>query len=142
MASLNDLDKMFLDISDRVAEMSHSRRAKVGAVIVSDGNIISMGWNGTPSGFDNNCEFDNGEGALVTRPEVLHAESNSILKLARTGGLGSDGGTIYTTFSPCPDCAKLIAQSGIKRVVFRNQYRLTDGLAMLKTLGIEVEQLK
>lgn len=140
MANSTDIDNLFLDIADRVAAMSVSRRSKVGAVITSNDNIISMGWNGTPAGFDNNCEYEEPDGTLVTRPEVLHAESNAILKLAKTGGLGAKGATIYTRYSPCPDCAKLIAQAGITRVVYRFPYRLPEGLAMLKSLGVGLEQ--
>lgn len=141
MASQSELDNLFLDISDRVAQESKAVRSKVGAVVVVDGNIVSFGWNGTPSGFENSCETVEPDGSLRTKPEVLHAESNALMKLVRSGGRAAEGGTLYTTFSPCPECAKLTAQAGLKRVVYRYQYRLTDGLRMLERLGINVEHL-
>lgn len=134
-------DHLFLDLAERVAQMSHATRLKVGALIEKNGNIISMGWNGMPAGMDNACEIQNEDGSLISRMEVLHAESNAIAKLAATGGLSADGGTLYSTDSPCQECAKLAKQSGIVRVVYRRQYRITTGLDMLRTLGIKVDQL-
>lgn len=135
------LDRLFSDIADRISEESHARRLKVGCVIVKDGNIISMGWNGMPSGMDNNCEIEQPDGTLITRREVSHAESNAIGKLAARGGVGALGATIYTSYSPCAECAKLIKQANITRVVFRRQYRLPDGIDMLKALGVECTHL-
>ena len=105
----------------------------MGALVVKDKMIISDGYNGTPSGFENVCEDDNN----ITKPYVLHAEANAITKLARSSN-NSDGATIYITASPCIECAKLIIQAGIKRVVYGEQYRLTDGIDLLKRAGIEV----
>ena len=142
MADKQKLDILYLDIAERVAEMSVAQRLKVGAIIVKNDNIVSMGFNGTPSGFDNCCEIQNLDGTLTTRPETLHAESNALMKLARSGGVGSLGATMYTSYSPCPECPKLIKQAGIDRVVYKHQYRLTGGLDMLKSLGVTVEHLE
>ena len=142
MADKQKLDTLYLDIAERVAEMSLAQRLKVGAIIVKNDNIVSMGWNGNPSGFDNCCEIQNPDGTLTTRPETIHAESNALMKLARSGGVGSLGATMYTSYSPCPECAKLIKQAGIDRVVYKHQYRLTGGLDMLKSLGVTVEHLE
>ncbi|MBP5636945.1 MAG: dCMP deaminase family protein, partial [Bacteroidales bacterium] len=108
-----------------------------GALIVRDKMIISDGYNGTPSGFENICEDENG----VTKPYVLHAEANAITKVAKSGN-SSEGSTLYVTASPCLECSKLIIQSGIRRVVFRDAYRLTDGIDLLRRAGIEVEQVE
>ena len=128
-----DLDQRYLRMASIWAENSYCNRRKVGALIVKDKMIISDGYNGTPSGFENVCEDENG----VTKPYVLHAEANAITKIARSGN-NSDGATLYVTDSPCIECAKLIIQSGIKRVIFARQYRLTDGVDLLKRAGIEV----
>ena len=126
------------------AELSHARRLHVGAIVVKDDRIISIGYNGMPAGWDNNCEDELhqpvGRVNLVTKPEVLHAESNAISKLARSSesGLGSD---LFVTHAPCLDCAKLIYQSGIKRVYFGTAYRDTAGVDFLKTSNIQVEQI-
>jgi dCMP deaminase len=114
------------------SENSYCVRRQVGALIVKDKMIISDGYNGTPSGFENICEEDG-----VTKPYVLHAEANAITKLARSSN-NSDGATIYITASPCIECAKLIIQAGIKRVVYGEKYRLTDGIELLQRAGIEV----
>lgn len=135
-------DHLFLDLAERVAQMSHATRLKVGALVEKNGNIISMGWNGMPAGMDNACEIQNEDGSLISRMEVLHAEANALTKIARDGHGRAEGGTLYITDSPCPECAKLAKQCGIKRVVFRRQYRLLDGIKMLERLGIPVEQLK
>ncbi len=116
------------------AENSYCTRRQVGALVVKGSMIISDGYNGTPSGFENVCEDETG----VTKPYVLHAEANAITKLARSSN-NSDGATIYITASPCIECAKLIIQSGIRRVVYGEQYRLTDGIDLLRRAGIEVE---
>lgn len=118
------------------AENSYCTRRQVGALIVKDKMIISDGYNGTPSGFENICEDNNG----VTKPYVLHAEANAITKIARSGN-SSDGATMYVTASPCIECAKLIIQSGIRRVVYSEKYRLEDGLELLKRANIEVVYL-
>lgn len=136
------LDNLFMDVSARIAEMSFAERAKVGAILVKDDNIISMGWNGMPSGDDNDCEDLLEDGSLVTKREVLHAENNAISKLAACGGVGSRDGTLYVTLSPCFDCAKLIKQAKIKRVVFRDQYRDSTGIDFLKSRGVTVDQLR
>ena len=120
------LDSVFMNITKEVATLSHCVRFKVGAVLVKDGNIISMGYNGTPAGMDNCCEKDN-----VTVPHVIHGEVNAILKAAKTG-TSVNGGTLYLTLSPCLDCSKLILQSGIKRVVYLTAYRNLEGVDFLK----------
>ena len=118
------------------AENSYCVRRKVGALVVKNNMIISDGYNGTPTGFENICEDENN----VSKPYVLHAEANAITKLARSSN-SSDGATLYVTASPCIECAKLIIQSGIKRVIYTEQYRLTDGVDLLRRAGIEVEYL-
>ena len=118
------------------AQNSYCQRRQVGALVVKQGMIISDGYNGTPSGFENICEDDNG----VTKPYVLHAEANAITKLARSSN-NSEVSTIYITASPCIECAKLIIQAGIKRVVYGEKYRLTDGIELLERAGIEVVYL-
>lgn len=122
------------------AELSHARRLKVGAIAVKDDRIISIGFNGMPSGWDNNCEHEQEDGTLKTNPEVLHAETNCISKLARSTESGLDA-DLFVTHSPCLDCAKLIYQSGIKRVYYANAYRDTAGVDFLKSSGVEVEQI-
>lgn len=129
-------DILYMNIAEQVAKMSHAKRNKVGAVIVKDDNIISFGWNGTPAGFDNCCEDGNN-----TKQEVIHAESNALIKLARTTG-NSAGGTLYLTLSPCNECSKLIIQARIKRVVFKEVYRIAEPIEMLRKAGVEVTQLK
>ena len=119
------------------AENSYCKRRKVGALVVKDKMIISDGYNGTPSGFENKCEDDDN----VTLPYVLHAEANAITKLARSSN-NSEGATLYVTASPCIECSKLIIQAGIRRVVYGESYRLDDGINLLKKAGIEVIHLK
>ena len=134
-------DKLYMDIAKRVAQMSYATRAQVGAVIVKDGRIISMGWNGMPSGWANECEdklFN--PNLTVTKPEVLHAESNAIAKLAKSYESG-DGAKMYCTISPCMDCAKLIYQAGIKEVIYKDEYRNTDGIQFLRECAVYVQQL-
>ena len=130
-----------MSIAAEVAQMSYARRAKVGAILAKDDNIISYGWNGTPSGDDNTCELELEDGTLQTKSEVLHAESNLLSKLTKSGGTGSSGATLYVTLSPCAECAKLIKQSGIARVVYRDKYRDPSGIDFLNSRGIIVEQL-
>ena len=130
------LDRRYLRMALIWAENSYCRRRKVGALVVKDKMIISDGYNGTPSGFENVCEDDNN----VTKPYVLHAEANAITKLARSSN-NSDGATLYVTDAPCIECAKLIIQAGIKRVVFAKQYRLHDGIDLLERANIQVIHL-
>ena len=127
------LDKRYMRMSTIWAENSYCTRRKVGALIVKDKMIISDGYNGTPAGFENVCEDENG----LTKPYVLHAEANAITKIARSNN-SSEGATLYVTASPCIECAKLIIQAGIKRVVYAEKYRLEDGLDLLKRANIEV----
>ncbi len=126
------LDRRYLRMAAIWAENSYCVRRKVGALIVSGNMIISDGYNGTPAGFENVCEDDNG----VTKPYVLHAEANAITKVARSNN-SSDGATLYVTASPCVECAKLIIQAGIRRVVFSELYRITDGIDLLARAGVE-----
>ena len=126
------LDRRYLRMSRIWAENSYCTRRKVGALIVKDKMIISDGYNGTPSGFENVCELEDG----TTKPYVLHAEANAITKVAKSSN-NSLGATLYVTASPCLECAKLIIQSGIKRVVYSEMYRLDDGLRLLERAGIE-----
>ncbi len=132
----HDLDLRYLRMAGIWSENSYCTRRKVGALIVKDKMIISDGYNGTPSGFENVCEDENN----VTKPYVLHAEANAITKIARSGN-NSDGATLYVTDAPCIECSKLIIQSGIKRVIYSRSYRMTDGVDLLRRAGIEVLQL-
>lgn len=165
----------YMDTAHRFAELSTARRLHVGAIVVKDDRIISIGYNGMPAGWDNNCEnkvypdrlmgdyeqhYDEFDAAfphqeedidpdlgyarrykLVTKPEVLHAESNAIAKLARSNESG-DGASLFVTHAPCMDCAKLIYQSGIKSVYYRNSYRSNDGVEFLKRCEIKIEQIE
>ena len=168
MPSQKRMDVLYMDIAQRIAKMSYAKRAQVGAVIVKGDNIISMGWNGTPSGDDNECEVydymdrdaggwlnpDEIEGrwpyieevtgkrfSLKTKPEVLHAESNALMKLlACDHPVSTSGATLYVTLSPCSECAKLIKQAKISRVVYLNAYRDAGGIKALSEKGIDVEQ--
>lgn len=156
------MDVVYLEIAETIGSASYAKRKKVGAILVKDKNIIAMGYNGTPAGFDNKCEIENYDRSLVypdademldemteeerkkafepvsltTKREVLHAESNAIAKCAR-GDIGSEGATLYVTMSPCFECSKMIIQAGIKKVVFKELYRRGDGLDLLKKAGIE-----
>lgn len=155
MANQNRLDVLYLDIAARCAQESYAVRKKVGAVIVKDENIISHGWNGTPSGDDNGCEelvypdwYDGRDGiggppdkVLRTLPTVLHAELNALMKLARNASAGTDGATLYVTMSPCAECAKMIKQARISRVVFQELYRDESGIDFLLQRGVDVEQI-
>lgn len=166
MASQAELDALYMDIAVRISNMSRATRAKVGALIVKHDNIISMGWNGTPAGDDNECEYADyapldltisvehlqemfplvdAAGAryrLMTKPEVLHAESNALMKLVARDGASSEGSTLYVTLSPCRECAKLIKQAKISRVVYKDSYRDSSGLKFLKERGVVVDELK
>lgn len=164
MASQAELDALYMDIAVRISQMSQATKAQVGALIIKDDNIISMGWNGTPAGDDNACEYEDyappglseqelqtgyplfdAVGAryrLMTKPEVLHAESNALMKLVARGGVSSEGATLYVTLSPCRECAKLIKQAKITRVVYIHNYRDLGGIKFLKDRGVTVNQLK
>lgn len=144
----------YMKTAETFAELSHARRLHVGAIIVKDDRIISIGYNGMPTGWDNNCEYEDigfsdatfGEPqtlvnrGLKTRPEVLHAETNAIAKLAKSTESGN-GATMFITHAPCLDCAKLIYQSGINSVLYRNSYRSDDGINFLVKAGVTVEKL-
>ena len=130
-------DRRYLEMAAVWAKNSYCTRRQVGALVVKDRMIISDGYNGTHSGFENVCEDENG----VTKPYVLHAEANAITKVAKSGN-SSDGATLYITDSPCMECAKLIIQSGIKRVVYAREYRVVDGVDLLRRAGIEVEKIE
>ena len=132
---MSKFDRRYLEMAEIWAKNSYCKRRQVGALLVKDTMIISDGYNGTPSGFENVCE-ENG----VTKPYVLHAEANAISKVAKSGN-SSEGATLYVTASPCIECSKLIIQSGIKRVVYKDEYRLTDGIDLLRRAGIEVERI-
>ncbi len=157
--------RLYMDICERIAQMSVAKRLQVGAILVKGDNILSYGWNGTPSDWDNNCEdreymsidaggwfspdeidlmwpYEDEEGRykLVTKPEVIHAESNAISKLAKSSNSGEDA-DLFITHSPCLDCAKLIYQSGIKRVYYRENYRNDQGIQFLMRSGVKVSQI-
>ena len=148
------MKQKFIDLymawADRTAQLSHARRLQVGAVIVKDDSVISYGYNGMPAGWDNNCEDGVGhvldkannivEIRLKTKPEVLHAESNAIAKLAKSTNSGL-GATMFITHAPCMECAKLIYQSGIGHVLYRNSYRDIGGVTFLEKSGVKVEQI-
>ena len=136
----------YMDVAERFAELSSARRLHVGAIVVKDDRIISIGYNGMPAGWDNNCEdeiqYPDAEGiTLKTKPEVLHAETNAIAKLAKSNESGM-GATMFITHAPCLDCAKLIYQSGIGSVLYRDAYRDTSGVTFLERSGITVTQVK
>ena len=133
---MNKFDEKYIRMAKIWATNSYCKRRQVGALIVKDKMIISDGYNGTPSGFENDCEEDN-----VTKPYVLHAEANVITKVAKSGN-SSEGATLYVTASPCIECSKLIIQAGIRRVVYSEEYRLDDGLKLLKRAGVEVEKVE
>lgn len=130
------LDQRYMRMARIWAENSYCERRKVGALLVKNKMIISDGYNGTPSGFENKCEDENN----VSKAYVLHAEANAISKVARSHN-SSDGATLYVTASPCIECAKLIIQSGIRRVIFGEEYRIMDGVELLRRANIEVELL-
>lgn len=150
-------DIAYMEMAKAVSTLSYAERSKVGCIIVTpQGQVIAQGYNGTPTGMDNCCEttekilneedsklygHDIYENKLITKREVLHAESNAITKCAKNGCGSTEGSTIYITLSPCFECSKLIIQAGIKRIVYKEQYRLTDGLDLLNEVGIICEQL-
>jgi len=129
----------YMDVAERFGELSSAVRLKVGAIVVKDDRIISLGYNGTPHGWDNCCEYETEQG-LKTKPEVLHAESNCISKLAKSPESGN-GAVMFVTHAPCIDCAKLIYQSGISEVYYKHGYRDTAGVEFLQQCGIPVTQL-
>lgn len=132
---MNKFDRSYLEMARVWARNSYCKRRQVGALIVKDKMIISDGFNGTPSGFENVCEEND-----KTKPYVLHAEANAITKVAKSGN-NSDGATLYVTAAPCIECSKLIIQAGIKRVVYTDEYRLEDGINLLRRAGVEVEKV-
>ena len=132
---MEKFDRRYLEMAEIWSRNSYCKRRQVGALLVKDRMIISDGYNGTPSGFENECEEDG-----VTKPYVLHDEANAITKVAKSGN-SSEGSTLYVTASPCLECSKLIIQAGIKRVVYRDEYRLTDGIDLLRRAGVEVEKV-
>ena len=145
MVKQQELDKIYMKMAEVLSSLSHAQRKKVGCLIVKDTQIIAEGYNGTPKGFDNECEtlFVPGVGLgqeIHTKPEVLHAESNAITKLARSTN-SSSGSTVYVTLAPCYDCSKLIIQAGIEKVFFKEKYR-DSGLLLLNKAGVETHQLK
>lgn len=134
---LEKFDKQYLRIAQIWSENSYAKRLKVGAIIVKDQMIISDGYNGTPRGFQNFCEDNNGN----THPYVLHAEANAITKVAQSTNSSKDA-TLYTLVSPCVECSKLIIQAGIKRVVYAEEYRITEGIYLLRQAGIVVDKIE
>ena len=135
-------DRYFMDLAERTAEMSYAEKKKVGCIIVRDNHIIAAGWNGMPAGFPNVCEYVNSDGDLKTNPEVIHAEANALYWCAKTE-IMTEGATCYVTLSPCKHCALGLIQSGIKRVVYKEQYWNGDktGLELLQKAGVVVKQL-
>lgn len=130
---------LYMDIAERISYMSYASRLQVGCVLVKDDSIISHGWNGMPSGFDNKCEHVDENFNLKTKSEVLHAESNCLAKIAKSNN-SAKGAVLYTTHSPCIECAKMIHQSGISQVYYRNEYRNTDGIDFLLKCNIGVDE--
>ncbi len=130
---------LYMEIASSVSKLSSAKRLQVGAIVVKDDRVISMGYNGTPSGWDNTCE-DVINGELVTKPEVLHAETNALAKLAKSSESG-DNASLFVTHAPCMNCAKLIYQAGIKSVYYKNNYRDTSGKDFLNKLGVYVEEV-
>jgi dCMP deaminase len=134
---------LYMDFAKRVAQLSHARRLQVGAVVVKNDTVISYGYNGMPAGWDNDCEnkvwTQDGDYTLKTKPEVLHAESNAVSKLAKSSNSGLDA-DLFITHSPCIECAKLIYQSGIRRVFYRENYRDDSGIKFLEKCGVGVEK--
>lgn len=131
---------LYMDIAIRTSKMSRAVRLQVGSVIVKDNRIISMGWNGTPAGWDNNCEYEEMPGQLKTKPEVLHAEMNALMKLARSTESGLNA-SMFITHTPCINCAKGIYQAGIKEVYYNENYRENDGVDFLKKCGVEIKNV-
>jgi dCMP deaminase len=139
MASQSNLDEAYLQICQTWSQLSKAVRKKVGCIIVKDNSIISDGYNGTPKNFNNACEFVSVNQTLVTKPEVLHAESNAITKLAKSTQSSKDA-TMYITINPCVECAKLIIQSEISRVVYQDFYKNDEGIKLIKKANIEINK--
>lgn len=137
MSKQKRYDRAYLRLAESWSKLSHCKRKQVGAIIVKDNIIISDGYNGTPAGFDNCCEDENG----VTHWYVLHAEANAILKVAKSTNNCKDA-TLYLTHSPCKECSKLVLQSGIKRLVYKESYKDTSGITFLQNAGLEIEQIE
>jgi len=140
LATQKKLDQTYMRMAKELAKLSYAERKKVGCIVVKDTQIISEGYNGTPKGFDNTCEYVNYVDEQYTKPEVLHAESNAITKLARSTN-SSVGATLYCTLAPCFECSKLIIQAGIQKVVYQDMYA-KNGLALLDKAGVNVIQQK
>ena len=136
MTKQKKLDQKYIELAESWSDLSAAKRMKVGCIIVKNNQIISDGFNGTPSGFDNQCEDEN----LITKPEVLHAESNALMKLAISTQSSQDA-TLYVTLSPCFECSKLIIQAKISRVVYRDDYRILSGLELLRKANVIVEKI-
>lgn len=132
----NRYHKKYLEIAEKISELSHANKKKVGSIIVKNSVIISDGYNGTPHGFENDCEDLEGN----TKWYTLHSEANAITKLVRTGGMSAEDATLYITLSPCKECSKLILQSGIKKVIYKEQYRDNSGIDFLSKSGIDICQ--
>ena len=133
---MNKWQEAYMDTAERFGALSTAKRLQVGAIVVKDNRIISIGYNGMPAGWDNCCEDETGK----TKPEVIHAEENAIAKLACSHESGK-GSEMYITHAPCIDCSKMIYSAGISKVYYRNEYRKTDGIEFLKKCGLEVEQI-
>lgn len=129
-----------MEMAESVSKLSHAKRLQVGAVVVKDNRVISFGYNGTPRGWDNNCELVDEDGKLSTRKEVIHAEMNAIAKLAKSTESG-EGAEMFITHAPCMECAKLIFQSGISRVYYKNKYRTAEGIDFLRISQVTVTEL-
>lgn len=129
-------DKIYIEIAEKISQLSHANKKKVGSIIVKNSVIISDGFNGTPKNFDNECEDSDGN----THWYTLHSEANAITKLVRTGGVSATDATLYITLSPCKECAKLILQSGISKVIYKEKYRDQTGIQFLETAGIDICQ--
>ena len=144
---MDKFDKAHMQTANVYARLSPAKRLKVGAILVKEGRIISIGYNGTPSGWDNTCEYPSKRGALTgnvielkTKPEVLHAETNAIAKVAKSSE-SSEGATLYTTHAPCLECSNLIYQSGIVSVFYDNEYRTKDGVKFLQKSGVSIRKM-
>lgn len=140
MPQQQQLDYTYLEMANTWGQLSKARRKKVGCLIVKNNQIISDGYNGTPAGYDNDCEFETRFG-WETKPEVLHAESNALMKLAKSANSSLES-TIYLTISPCFECAKLIIQAGVSRVVYSEEYRITTGVEFLKQFNIDCDLIE
>jgi dCMP deaminase len=130
---------LYMDIAERISQMSHAKRLQVGSVIVKENTILSYGWNGMPTDWENTCEIEQEDGSLKTKQEVLHAETNAIAKVAQSTE-SSQGATLFCTHAPCIDCAKLIYQAGISDLYYREEYRSTAGTQFLKISGVNVHR--